>query len=145
MRKTKSVTITAEGRDKGRIYFLTEMPAAQAEKWGMRAIFLAARSGADLPDAASTGGIAAVAQLGVQALLGGVQFGELEPLLDQLMACVQFCPDPSRPEAPRLGPLLPGEIDETSTYALLRMEVFNLHAGFSIGELLSTLFGKTKS
>ena len=37
-RKTKIVTIAAEGRDYGKSYLLTEMPALKAEKWATRAM-----------------------------------------------------------------------------------------------------------
>lgn len=142
--RTRTVTISDKSsRDCGRTYHLTEMPAARAEKWGMRAIFLAVRAGADVGDAARVGGMAGVATMGVQTLLGGVPFVEIEPLLDEMMGCVQFCPDPVRPDTPRSGPILPGEIWEPGTYSRLRAEVFDLHAGFSIGELLSTLVGRT--
>lgn len=140
MRKTRVITIDEDNRDKGRQYLLTEMPADQAEKWGMRALFLAAQSGADVVEGVRAGGLAGVATLGIQTLLGGLRFADAEPLLDEMFTCVQFCPDPAgRPGAPRSGPILPGEIEEVSTRWRIRRELLELHLGFSIDEQLSAL------
>ena len=134
------MTITNENRDKGRQFLLTEMPADQAEKWGMRALFLAAQSGADVADGVRAGGLAGVATVAVQTLLGGLRFADAEPLLDEMFGCVQICPDPTgRPGTPRSGPILPGEIEEVSTRWRLRKELLELHLGFSIDEQLLAL------
>ena len=45
-RKTKRVTITAEGRDKGKTFLITELPADQAERWAIRALLALIQSGA---------------------------------------------------------------------------------------------------
>lgn len=145
MRKTKYVDVTDDNRDKNKRFLLTEMPADQAEEWGLRAIFLAAQSGADVPDAVRIGGIAGIATAGIQAVLGGLPFAAAKPLLDEMMACVQICPDPRNPNNPRPGPLLPNEIEEVSTRYRLRMELFELHTGFSVGEFLLRLSGRSQT
>jgi hypothetical protein len=137
LRKTKYVTITDQNRDLGKRFLLTEMSAEAAEEWGGRAVFLAAQSGADVPDAMRIGGIAGIATAGIQAVLGGLPWAAAKPLLAEMMDCVQICPDPRNPNNPRPGPLLPGEIEEVSTRYKLRMELFELHTGFSVGEFLS--------
>ena len=139
MRKTKLLQITDEGRDKGKAYLLTEMSAAQAEKWAFRALLLAAQSGADIPDAVRNAGFAGVAVMGIQTILGGVKFEAVEPLLDEMFKCVQFIPDIKNQILTR--PLIDDDIEEVSTRIKLRMEVFNLHVNFSIGEYLSSLSG----
>src|SRR5216684_1039937 len=139
MRKNKVIQITDEGRDKGRCYLLTEMSAAQAEKWAFRALLIAAQSGADIPDAVRNAGFAGVAIMGIQTILGGVQFAQIEPLLDEMFRCVQFIPDINNQILTR--PLIEDDIEEVPTRVKLRMEVFNLHINFSIGEYLSNLTG----
>ena len=53
MRKETFVTIETEGRDQGKVYKITEMPAAQAEWWGTRFMLAAGawrrRSAGQLP------------------------------------------------------------------------------------------------
>jgi len=44
-RKTATVTISAEGRDKGKTFFLTEMSAERSEEWGERALLALVRGG----------------------------------------------------------------------------------------------------
>lgn len=145
-RKVKTVTIEAEGRDTGKVFVLTEMPASQAEKWAIRALLALGRSGIDIPPGIAEAGMAGVAAIGVRALLG-LQFYEAEPLLDEAFrSCVGFYPDPRqrkviRGKAPpgetAVGDLIEDDIEEVATRARLRSEVFELHTGFSAAGLLS--------
>jgi hypothetical protein len=139
MRKTKMVQITDEGRDKGKSFLLTEMPAAKAEKWAMRVLLLVAQSGADIPGGANSG-MAGLAALGIQTILGGMHFEAFEPLLDQMMTCVQIIPDLKQPDyfRPLIDDDVNADIEEITTRIKLRVEVFNLHVNFSFGDLLST-------
>lgn len=140
MRKTAKYTVPAPGpddppnRDAGKTFLLREMPAMQAEKWAMRAFSLVARSGADIGGLAGAGpgGMAEVALLGVQALMG-IRFEDAEPLLDEMMTCVSILPDPAHPEVQR--PLIgDDDIEEPQTILMLRSEVFKLHTGFSLAD-----------
>ena len=128
-RKTKTVTITFEGRDKGKKYLLTEMPASRAEKWAARGILALAHAGIEVPEEISGLGMAALAVVGLRAL-GRVSFAEAEPLMDEMMECIQAIPDPGKPAIIRL--LVEDDIEEVATRAYLRSEVFELHVGFSI-------------
>lgn len=139
-RKTIDVTIADEGRDKGKTFLLTEMPAARAEKWAMRALLLAAQSGAEV-EPNLRAGMAGVAVMGIETLLGGVSFDGVEPLLDEMMTCVQIKPDRMRSDFVRK--LVEDDIEEVATRVYLRQEVFALHVGFSFADALSTL--KTKA
>lgn len=123
MRKTAEITIDAVGRDTGKIFVLREMPASQAEKWAMRALLALAKSGVELPDGVAAGGFAAVAAIGVRAL-GALSFAEAEPLLDEMMGCVQRRPDPAKP---MVRALVEDDIEEIETRIKLRLEIFNLH------------------
>lgn len=133
-RKTQTLTIAADGRDHGKAYFLTEMPAARSEKWALRALLALSKSGVSLPDGVHTLGMAALMAVGLRALLG-LPFADVEPLLDEMLVCVQFVPDASRPAVMRA--LVPDDIEEVQTMLLIRSEVFALHVGFSIADELS--------
>lgn len=127
-RKTLTVTIDAAGRDAGKRFILTEMPATQAEKWAARALSALARSGADIPDNIAHAGMAGIAVLGMRAL-SGMSFADAEPLLDEMFGCVAIMPDPSRPTIVR--GLVEDDIEEVATRLRLRAEVMALHLGFS--------------
>lgn len=134
-RKTKVVVCPQEGRDKGKYYLLTEMPASDSEEWAIRAFLALAHSGVEVPEELSQAGLAGIAIVGLQAL-GRISFDEAKPLLDKMMSCVQALPDPSHPELVR--GLVETDIEETTTRFWLRAEVFELHTGFSFAGVLST-------
>jgi hypothetical protein len=132
MRKTDIVVITAENRDKGKRFLLTEMPALKAEKWAYRALLALAHSGVDLPDGAQQAGMAALATAGIKAL-NHLDFEEARPLLDEMMSCIQIMPDPSN--ALLVRPLVCNEmegddIEEIGTVFMLRERIFRLHTDF---------------
>lgn len=127
MRKQIDVRISTDGRDKDKVFFLTEMPALQAEKWAMRALMAVARSGIDIGQVAN-GGMQALAVIGIQAVMK-LDFGDAEPLLDEMLTCIQIKPNPQNPGIVR--PLMPDDIEEVSTLFELRKEVLDLHMGFS--------------
>jgi hypothetical protein len=135
-RKTKTVVIEAEGRDKGKHYLLTELPASQAERWATRALMAMAKSGVDIPDNLETTGIAGLATLGLRAL-AAMPFEEAEILLAQMMMCVAIVPDPSRPQVVRA--LIEDDIEEPATRVKLRTEVIEIHTGFSLADALARM------
>ena len=93
-RKTKQVTIDSEGRDKGKTFVITEMPARKAEAWAMRAL-LAISKNSEHKD--GTAGVwNALATDGLQ-VLSKVDWQDAEPLLNELMECVRIIPDPTKP------------------------------------------------
>jgi hypothetical protein len=124
MRKEIDVTIADEGRDKGKVFHIIEMPALRAEKWATKALFALAQAGVDLPADLLTGGMSGIAILGIQALLN-VKYQVAEPLIDEMMTCVQI------KEAHITRPLTQDDIEETRTFFTLRGEVLKLHVGFS--------------
>lgn len=127
MRKTLTYTVTAEGRDQGKAFLLTEMPADAAEKWAIRVVLACGRAGVDLPPGVENEGIAGVARIGLSSLMR-MDFIDAEPLLDEMMACVQIQPNPADPRVVR--PLVTDDIEEIMTRLVLRREVFRLHTGF---------------
>jgi hypothetical protein len=127
MRKTLTYTVTDEGRDQGKAYLLTEMPADAAEKWAIRALLAVGRAGIDLPPGIEHEGLATIARLGLEALMR-IDFHDAEPLLDEMMACVQIQPNPA--DARVVRALVIGDIEEIGTIIALRRAVFRLHTGF---------------
>ena len=131
MRKEEDFTITAPGRDTGKVFHLKEMPALQAEKWATRALMLVAASGVDIGTVRATDGMRGLAILGLQALMRGIPWALAEPLLDELLICVQI-----KPSSGIVRPLTVDDIDEVPTYLQLRMEVLRLHVDFSQADAL---------
>lgn len=141
MRKTKTVAIEMEGRDKGKQYVLTEMSALAAEKWAARALLALSHAGVQVPEDVESAGMAHLAAFSMQAL-NMARWDELEPLLDEMLTCVQYVPDPSHPNFSR--PVsAEGDIEEVQTILYLRAEVFDLHTGFSIAANLRARMAAT--
>lgn len=127
MRKEKVIQIDKQGRDFGKSFFIREMGARRVERWAIRAFLALAKSGAVLPDDVKNTGVAGIAQLGLTAFTK-VNFDDAEPLLDEMLECVEMMPDTHRPQVKRS--LVEGDIEELSTLLKLRTEVFNLHVSF---------------
>lgn len=123
-RRTSEYTVETEGRDKGKVFVLTEMPANQAEKWAIRALKAAATAGVDIGNTAGMG-MQGVAILGISAL-ANMSWDEAEPLLDEMMTCVKI------KETSGARELFSDDIDEVSTLFQLRRAVLELHVGFSL-------------
>jgi len=49
-RKTCRVTIDADGRDKGKTFILTELPALDIERWTVRLVLALGKNGVNLPN-----------------------------------------------------------------------------------------------
>jgi hypothetical protein len=126
----KEATFTAtDGRDKGRRYKITEMGARQSEEWAGRAIFTLMNCGVDIPDDMLSKGLAGLAAIGIKAL-SKVPFDAAKPLFDEMMACVEFMPDPKNASVVR--PLIDDDTEEVSTRLKLRKAVLDLHLDFFI-------------
>jgi hypothetical protein len=130
--RTATITITREGRDKGKQFLLTEMPAVRAEDWFIRAMMLLGRSGTDVPPDIFQHGAAGFATIGIGAALSGLgksPWAEVKPLLDEMFSCVSFV---SPIGTAQVGShLVDGQIEEVATRLQLREEVLALHLGFS--------------
>lgn len=133
-RKTEEVVIEAEGRDKGKVFLLTEMSATRAEEWGSRFLLSMTRAGVDVPDDFLDRGMAGVAMLALRAV-GGLTWGDSKPLLDEMFTCVKIIPDPTRKSVVR--ELIEDDIEEVSTRIHLRERIITLHTGFSIADAIS--------
>ena len=126
-RNTANYTVTDEGRDQGKVFVLTEMPASRAESWAMRALLALMAGGVEVPPGFDRMGMAAMAEIGIKALVG-LKWEVAEPLLAEMWSCVQIMPDPSKPHVVRN--LIEEDIEEITTRIKLRAEVWKLHTGF---------------
>ena len=148
-RKTKEVPITTAGRDQGKTFFITEMPPRQAERWATRLLLAVAKAnGEDARSAEEIAGqgVAGLLTVGIRSLTG-VAMADAEPLLDEMLSCVMFIPDPAKIDQTTMRPLVrpvdwDNDVEEVATIAALRSEVIEVHTGFSPAGFLSTL-GKT--
>lgn len=147
-RKDLRVTITAGGRDRGKVFVLQEMPADQAERWFYRFVLALANAGAKVPEELLFAGAAGFAEMlptlrnslvvGMRALQG-LDYKSVEPLLDEMVSFIKYQP-PGNP-APPMQDLFPAancQIEEVATWVKLRFELIQLHVGFSLADVAST-------
>ena len=145
MARRQAIIRGTNGRDKGKAYLITEMPASHAERWAMRAIMAMASSGAEMPDGMEGAGLAGIASMvagadpetpalamlarGALVLFSRVPFDVAEQLMANMFSCVQMIPDPARTDVVRY--LIEDDIEEVATRLKLRAELLKLHLGFS--------------
>jgi hypothetical protein len=118
-----------KGRDLGKRFLITEMPAAKGEAWAYRALLALIGNNAQLPDGFEKTGMAGLAQIGFRGLMGLPWF-TVQPLLDELMECIQIITEPKTNFARALQDDA-NDIEEIATRMVLKWEVFKLHVDFS--------------
>ena len=123
-RKQLTVTIGVEGRDKGKVFILTELSAYEAEEWAGRALFSLMNAGVEIPENIAEAGLAGVAAMGMKAI-AKLPFESAKPLLDKMMDCVQI-----QPSANVTRELMSGDVEEVATLFTLRKKVLGLHLDF---------------
>jgi hypothetical protein len=136
MRKTIEIEIESDDRDYGKRFLITEMAADQAERWAIRFGFALMNSGVDLPEL--DGGITGMSDLlkvGLKAL-AKVPYEKAEPLITEMMDCVQFMPDAKNKKIVR--DLFENDIEEVTTRLKLKKAVFDLHTSFFTAAVPST-------
>lgn len=139
-RKTANVTIDDDGRDRGKVFVLTELPASRAEAWAYRALLALIAGGVEVPDGFEKMGMAGMAEIGIRAL-SSLKWDVAEPLLAEMWECVRIMPDASKPQLIRN--LIEEDIEEISTRIKLRAEVWALHADF-LKAVAPSLIASTK-
>lgn len=129
-RKKTDYSVTAENRDKGKLFELTEMDAWRADQWGLKATLMMAKAGVEIPAELMKIGIIGLVLVGPNRL-ANCDWKDLKPLLDEIMeACVLYYPTPSVKNISRYP--LPNEIEEVSTFYELRRAILDLHGGFTL-------------
>lgn len=152
-RKTKVLTITTDGRDRGKSFLIVEKSAYDAEKWATRAMLALSRAGATVGEDAIASGALGILATGLDAFRV-LPFEAAEPLLDEMLTCVHFVPDPAKVDEmsgrPVTRPLMPpddfndGDIEDVATLIQIREEVLSLHLGFSLAAVLSSMAAKLR-
>lgn len=137
-RDTEVFTVAAAGRDKGKVFIITEMGARGGHRWATRALFAMGAAGAELPDNIHESGMAGIATMGFNAFLQGIPFDLAEPLLEELLSCVKINHSPEKPELAR-GLMVDTDIEEIQTIFSLQKAVFMLHVRpFMLGDSQTT-------
>lgn len=147
MRKVETLKAPAScGRDAGKLYRITEMAAVRAEKWAVRALMLVTNgNGGQIPEHVASLGMEGIFIAGINVILRSrMDYEELEPLLDEMMTCIEIVRDPRTPEI-ATALVSDDDIEEVGTRIWLRGEVLRLHTGFSVSAALSALISKVLS
>lgn len=124
MRETKD--FAGVGKDSDKVYRITEMPAYKAEKWALRTLWAIASAGVDLPDDIGHAPLSRLAEIGLKAL-AKVPFEIAEPLLDELLSCVEIVTNAG---TRRL--IIADDFLSVKTLLMLRKEVLAMHVNFFI-------------
>jgi hypothetical protein len=122
-RKNIDYTVTIPGRDLNKVFRITEMPASQAERWGLRAINLMSKVLGNVPPGLAGGGMQGLAILGISTF-ARANWADMEPLMNEMFTCIKSV----QPNVVR--DLIEDDIEEVSTRIALRQEVLDLHLGF---------------
>lgn len=131
-RKIESVTISFAGRDKGKVFVLTELPATEGEEWAMRALFALMNAGVEVPENIAQAGLSGLAAMGIDALKK-LPFEAAKPLFDSMLKCIQVQPSPGI-----VRPLIEDDIEEVATRLFLRKRILALHMDFFTAAAQST-------
>ncbi len=127
VRKVVTYTVPDEGRDKGKVFQITEMDASRGEAWATKALLALMNGNVDVPPGFEKMGMAAMVEMGIRSLTG-LKWEVAEPLLAEMLSCVAIIPDPTRPAVFRN--LIEDDIEEIATRIKLRAEVWKMHADF---------------
>jgi len=133
------------GRDAGKHFRITEKSAVAAEKWARRMLLLLQNNGHTMPPNVTGLGMVGVAIIGINIWLrGNINPEQLEPLMDEMMTCVEVIRDPKHPEI--CSALIPEtDIQEVHTLLWLRSEIVRVHTGFSIAAAFLNLISAIKA
>jgi hypothetical protein len=141
-RKTSTYTVDFEGRDKGKTFLITEMSVTKAEDWAIRAMLALGAANVEIPDGALQLGMAALAEVGLKKLFA-IDAASMRPLLAELMECIEFIPNPQKPQVKLAYPMFESQVEEVKTLFILKWEVLKLHLDFSRAAGLSESLGNT--
>lgn len=131
-------------RDTGKMFLITEMPAAQAERWAWRLVIALKGSGSEVPEAAMNLGMVGIAYAGLNSFLrASIDLPLFESLMDEMMTCVQVVRDPRHPDV-ATAIASDDDIQEVQTRGWLRSEVLKLHTNFSVVDVVWKWISETR-
>ena len=119
-RKVETYIVDAEGRDNGKTFILTEMAATKAEDWAIRVMFALGSANVEVPEGALQLGMSALAEIGLKKLFA-VNAEQMRPLLSELMECVEFVPNPQKPQVKIRFPMFESQVEEVQYFAHSQM------------------------
>lgn len=122
-RKTCRVTVDAEGRDKGKTFVVTELPALDIERWTVRLVLALGKNGVNLSGVQADSGFAGIAGV-LWALMAQVSPEEAETLMATMLEGLKI------DEGKIVRELVADDIEEPETLLQIRMAWVELHAGF---------------
>ena len=122
-RKTTRLTIESEGRDKGKTFIITELPALDIERWTVRLVLALGKNGVNLPGVQADSGFAGIAGV-LWALVAQVSPDEAESLMATMLAGLKI------DEGRITRDLVADDIEEPETLLQLRMAWVDLHSVF---------------
>ena len=129
----KETTFVADtGRDTGKQFLITEMSASQAENWAFRVILAIGNAGIEIPEGLAAQGMSGLLAIGYMNLLK-IPFEAAEPLLNEMMDCVQIIPSVNVKRK-----LFEDDIEEVITRLQLRKSIWDLHMDFFLYSNQST-------
>lgn len=118
-RKVENVTIDLKGRDEGKVFVLTEMPATLGKPWLMKVTTFLAVQGLDIKSLGKAGKVAAIGM----AMDDPAHIGWRE--------CVQYQHAPDHMPQNIFWDKPTCQIEEIETVTLLQAKVLELHMGFT--------------
>jgi hypothetical protein len=122
-RKTCNLVIDEEGRDRGKIFVLTELPALDIERWTVRLILALGKNGISLPDVQVDSGFAGIAGI-LWVLIAQISATEADALMATMLEGLKIN------EGKIIRDVMPDDIEEPETLLQIRMAWVDLHAGF---------------
>lgn len=142
-RNSKIVTVprfeNTKNRDLGKVFLVTEWPAARADRWMQRVTFAFNKGAGELPMSLKGVGWEGLAIIGINTFLrGNVSSEEMMPLFDELLDCVKLIRDPKHPDVVT-DLVSDDDVQEVATRWWLRNEVVSVHVNFSPLDAISRL------
>lgn len=122
-RKTCRVVVEEEGRDKGKTFVVTELPALDIERWTVRLVLALGKNGVNLPGVQTDSGFAGIAGI-LWALMAQVSPQEAEALMATMLEGLKI------DEGKIVRDVVQDDIEEPETLLTIRMAWVELHAGF---------------
>jgi hypothetical protein len=130
-RRREKVVIAHEGRDHGKVFWITEMAATDVEYWAGRLLTMLAAGNTNVPPGFFQMGLEGCAAWIAVHGIGGIDWTTCKPLLDEMMQCVTVQPDPDRENIIRRLDIR-DDIQELTTLLTIREAWFDTHLGFSV-------------
>lgn len=122
MRKEIEITIDG-GRDAGKTFKITEMPAFQADKWATKALCLVGKTGCSIIDLFNK-----MESGEVLDILGRIGYEGVEPLFEELLNCCSFKKDGVY--VPMKASMIDSVVEDWTTIFRLRREAYKLIMSF---------------